>query len=191
MNELEIQQELARVVAESVRYYSSRCRWADPEDMRQEGWIAAEECRLTWKPERGPIAAYASRAIRWAIAFWLIRNSSPVSASWHARHELLNHQHAPLEAIEEGLTSRTARAPAVDQRGWADDVLDDRQWRVRVMSRLLTLVGDDPETGLDALVTKKVGLRKRWVIAALANAKDTIKNDPELKELWEEREGEL
>lgn len=178
MAELDLQRTLAVIVNECVRYYARKCWWAEEEDLRQEAWIAAHEARKTWDPARGKIAPYASTAIRRALGTFLIRASSPVSSSWHARHELIALKPAPVEVLELFPCAAT----------WADELLDEKRWRVRLWARIIALV-DAGDTDLDYLLgeTKRVGRPPAWLLEAVTDAKERLAADDELRAIWNER----
>jgi DNA-directed RNA polymerase specialized sigma24 family protein len=197
MNEA-TRQEIGTLVQKIAHSYARKCWWAEEEDLNSEGWIAALEAERTRDPSR-PMAPYVATAVRRAIANFLVRQSSPVSASWHERHALYGLQRAPLDTLEmpkppagtADARKRDALAAtgAADDRGWADDLLDQQRWRVRVMARLLNVIGEENEEGLDILigVQRRVGRRPRWLLESFDSVEEKIRNDPELKRIWEER----
>lgn len=186
---------LGEVVSEVVSAYAKKCWWADVNDLRQEAWIAVMESRATWDPAKGSIKPYASVAARRAVGTFLVRASAPVSASWHERHALYGLQRAPAEEIEARLDRHPAlpRGGAPSDRGWADEVLDDRRWRLRVLGRLLAVVGTEDEAGLDKIVgrLRRIGRLPNWLLESMERVKDKIRNDDELRALWAERGDDL
>jgi DNA-directed RNA polymerase specialized sigma24 family protein len=176
-----VEVELARVVNGVVKRYAARCWWADPDDLRQEAWIAAMEAHKGWNPEKGPIGPYAHVAVRRAVAAFLLHETSPVSSSWHERHNLVPLQRSGVDALE-----ATASSP---EATWADELLDDARWHVRVLARLLDLLGPEGENDLDLLVgeTKRVGRPPFWLLDLTEAQRACIAQDPELRVIWEER----
>jgi hypothetical protein len=177
---MSLESEIVEVVNAAVASYARRCWWADASDLRQEAWVAAMEARANWNPERGPIGPYAGVAVRRAIAAYLIRESAPVSSPWHRRHELIGIRRAALDAP--GVDAGTAR------RTWADELLQDARWQVRIIARLLQIIGEDVQ--LDFLVgeQRRVGRPPAWFLERLEKDRERILADEELREIWKERE---
>lgn len=72
--------ELDRVVNAAAARYAARCWWAELEDLRQEGWVAALEAQQTWDPGRGvPLHGYAWRAVVNHLGNYLWTQCSPVT----------------------------------------------------------------------------------------------------------------
>lgn len=176
--------EMNRVVDEVTRDYARRCHWAPVEDLRQEAWVAACAARAGWEPERGSLAGYVAVAARRGIAAWLIRASSPASASWHRRHDLMSAPRASDDASERAFESG-------DGASWADEILDERRWRVRVLSRLIELVRETGATSVDDLV-QAVGKAtpKKPIGPGIASELERLAKDETLRQMWAEQVGD-
>lgn len=187
--------ELARVVNSVVGRYSRACWWADPDDLRSEAWIAAMEAHKGWKPDRGPLRPYAWVAVKRAVAAFLIHETSPVSASWHDRHNLIGIGRAQLDfgdGADAPASGTGGERPELStpEHTWADELLDDERWRVRVLARLLDLLSPtEAEDDLDLLVgeVKRIGRPPRRLLDIIENQRETIAADEELKLIWKER----
>jgi len=185
--------ELARVVNNVVAKYAGRCWWADADELRQEAWIAAIESFRGWNPAKGPIGPYAQVAVRRAVAAFLIHETSPVSASWHERHNLIGVERASVEPRAEDKPQANWVDPAplvAPEETWADELLEDARWRVRILGRLLELLGPSGENDLDLLVgeKKRVGRPPEWFKSLTAEQRELIAKDKTLKDIWEERQ---
>ena len=172
--------ELGSIVAATVSKYARKCWWIDADELRQTAWVAALEAHRRWDPERGPIGPYAGTIVKRAVSAHLLHESTIVSATNRAaaRRELLTTSRADLEEI-----ARVASAST-----WADDLLDDKRWRVRVLARLLELVGEN-ELGLDALTGEapRSGRTPAWLLALKTDTRTKIETDEELRAIWKDR----
>ena len=74
--------DLQAVVDRVSHRYAAMCWWADLNDLKQEGWVAALEAKTRWKPEGGAsLATYAEVAIVCKLRTYLWKSSAPVSFS--------------------------------------------------------------------------------------------------------------
>jgi hypothetical protein len=183
-----VEADLARAVNSVVQTYVKRCFWVDESDLRQEAWTAAFVAHAHWRPDRGPLERYAYVTIRHAIAAYVVRERAPVSASWHRRHDLIGIGREAIEMTDPE-TGRTFQRPelASPPESWAEALLADERWKVRVLARLIDLLGSEDD--LDALLgtTKKLGRPPRRLVALIEKHKDTIRADEELRAIWEEQ----
>lgn len=197
-------QAVAREVNVQVAYYYQRVKWRGVEegDLRNTAWEIALDALEHYDAAKGSVGGYVATAVRRNIATRLIFEGSPVTESWHRRHNLLGVHRAPLDHAErpqrsvfdgeEGGRSITQGAP--EAGGWADEVLADRRWRVRVLSRLFEVVGLEGREGLEALLRheddpKPTGRRPQRLLDSIELARSRIAADPELAEAWAERCG--
>ena len=185
-----VEADLARAVNSVVQTYVKRCFWVDEADIRQEAWAAAFVAHARWLPERGPLERYAYVAIRHAVAAYVVRERAPVSASWHRRHDLIGIERAPIEVPigdDEARAKRERPELASPPESWADALLADERWKVRVLARLLDLLGS--EADLDALLgkTKRLGRPPRRLRDLIEKHKEAIRADEELRAIWEEQ----
>lgn len=181
MTERSANKELAEVIRQVVSYYKARCWWVDEDDLRQEAWTSAVKAKRSWDPGEGLLAPYAATIVRRDVAAYVLRASAPVSASWHQRTDLIGLLRADLEA--------TAHQSPKAQ--WAEELLSKERWRVRVIARLIEVVGEDGAEGLEDLLREGKGpigrpSLRRTVSGQIARTR--IANDPELKAIWDERQ---
>lgn len=180
--------DLARAVNSVVATYTKRCWWVDEADVRQEAWTAAFAAHAKWKPERGPLDRYAYVTIRHAVAAFVVRERAPVSASWHRRHNLIGIGREELEAVDPE-SGRSFTRPELGSKpeSWADALLADERWKVRVLARLLDILGDEKD--LDALLgtTKRLGRPPRRLLDLIEKHQEAIRADEELRAIWKEQ----
>lgn len=175
----EEQQTIDRVVDEVVGCYRKRAPWASAADMRQEAWTAAWWAAQKWNPERGPLAPLANVAARRWVAAWVIKSSSPVSISHGARHKLIGTKGRTTETMLNGGRLGVS----------TDETIEDREWRVRVVARLLEVAAETGAASVDELIAR-LGSRRRLrreVQSEIDRTMAKLADDDELRALWEER----
>lgn len=171
--------ELARAVARGVAAYRRKCAWAEEAELRQEAWLAAVEAARTWQPERGPLEPYALRAVHICLGKWTLRSGRPASAPDTSVHrKAIVHVRAVPIDDDSPLPCPTN----------AEQQLADHHWEQALHVRLQAVTADLPEAY--ALLLGNRRGRGRWARKLEEQAVDLflrIKNDPELRQLWDER----
>ncbi len=72
--------ELEQVVNAAATRYAAKCWWAELDDLKQEGWVAALEAQQRWNPNYGvPLHGYAWRAVVLHLRNYLWEQSKPVT----------------------------------------------------------------------------------------------------------------
>jgi hypothetical protein len=195
----DVAQAIAREVNAAVASFLRRYGWRGVRegDLRGKAWEIALDAALTYTLDRGAPGPYFGRSIYMGLTSSLLFEGAPVSASWHARKNLVGVFAAPLDRVQEpqrsvlaqGVRERTVRQGAAEQGGWADEVLDDRRWRVRVSARLYEVVGEEGREGLEELLRdgpRRARKMPAHLLASMALAQRRIAEDPELRQAWAE-----
>ncbi len=193
---------IARVVAETVRRYKKRAPWANVDDISQEAWAAALWAAPKWDPSKGPLAPLvATAAARW-VSSWLIKSSSPVSEKHGRRHTLIGVR----ATSDETLKTRAVVHHIASGGTWADDLIEDREWRVRIVGRLLEVAQKTGAATVDELIATFEGVKKtrrdgpptqeeraedrrrhRDLRLRVARTVSALRKDPEMRDLWRHR----
>lgn len=181
--------ELERVVNAIAERYARACWWADVEDLRQEAWVAALAAEKKFDPTKGQLSSYAFVIVKRAVAAYLLEETAPVSSSWHERHALVGINREPISPgpgeRRRKYQARMGDALSTKPNMWAETLLSNKRWHVRVLARLLELLGTDAEDKLDILTgdKKRIGRPAAWV----SNARTRIAKDSKIQEMWKER----
>lgn len=200
---------VAAEVNKSVARFSRKFGWRGvrEDDLRGEAWLAALTAERGYSPEKGAAGPYVGKALTRNLTAKVLFAGSPVSASWHTRKDLKGIVAVPVAKVEDRQRSvlspehqRAGVSPASsdggpgimpgapDEAGWADEVLDDRRWRVRVLARLVEVVGEEGRAGLEELLreTPRRGNMSKELAASVALARERIAEDQELWEAWDD-----
>lgn len=202
----------ARVVNEVVAQYAFRVRaWCDERDLAQHAWevVMTTLAAGGHDPAKGPLAPYLANALRRQLGEQLVRQHAPVSARRSEVYKLHPTRGESLEGFldydenrrldgrqQGGKLKLTPEATQEPVR-WVDQILADREWHYRVLTRLTAVVGDDGFDGLLDLLREgprrtedgvPVTGRAPWDLEqSRATACIRIAQDPELRTLAKER----
>lgn len=114
-----------------ARRFKRKCWWASFDDLAQVARMACFTARRTFNPDHGtPFAGYAYRAASRAVWSYVLRESSPVSASDHYLSDLRGLARADLTVLED----------APKQQPSVLEDLVQAEWRAKVKQRLVALL---------------------------------------------------
>ena len=132
--------DLGKLIEKSARWYAARSWWADIDDLRNEGWVAALEAERTYKPEKGSKDNYLRRATWYRMRDFLWAQSAPVSGR-RGHGEVLRGVH---RASVDALYDHTTPDPV--------EMLEMEEW----WAELREAVGQLVRTGKDGDIAARV-----------------------------------
>ncbi len=167
--------------------YARKCWWSDLDDLKQEALVALVRAHQLFDPQVGvPWEAYASLAASRAVARYLLKNSSPVSApDCHSgATNLVGLLRAPVDENWE------------DPEPWADALIDDKRWRAKVRMHVQELARQcgglhavpvllDDKQASEVATAKAVPVKQ--VYKETRRVRDRARCDLTLYELWDQR----
>ena len=112
--------DFGKIADQVARRYAALCWWAELDDLRQEGWVAALEAERTWRPDGGAsLATYARRAVVLRLRDCLWRASKPVTGPQHRGERLRG-----LRAVSDAVLARREAPDLFEaekaERWWAE-----------------------------------------------------------------------
>lgn len=164
--------------------------WSDPDDLRQEGWLAALECLRRSRRNRTVVdsdEAFVAHAANQAMANYQIAMGSPVSETDHHRRDLVGTRSAEISNTVE--CRSTSPSP--------EHTLTESAWRERFQRRLDELVAAD-ERLIPAVAARyhgasiteaaeMFGADAQELYRAIRRLKDMMRDDQVLNRLHAER----
>lgn len=191
-------------VNEAARRYARRVWWANTDDLKQEGWIAALEATQSWNPNGGAsLRWYVWTAIVRSMRNHLLRESAPVKAGWHNLHKLKGLKRIAVPE-DNDLSTRpgntmvcsTKLAAFTDPRLTPEEALAVEEWatRSRKVVEKTVFAGKLPTKVMAVLIdgTKvrkltRTERARRQLLRACKTAKDAVRDDLVAQDLWESR----
>jgi len=197
--------ELYALSGQVAKAYRKRCRWADFDDMRQEAAMAmlsAHRCYLT-HPE-GDERGYLYMAATYAVKAYLLRASSPVSASRRRADNLRGLRGTGLQVLESGVRSWSQHGPGSKIRDLPPAHqplvlrMSEEAWLERARRELARVFAEVPagdtiarrvllEGERATVVAADCNLPARDVLALVARVRRAIVNDAHLYTILRER----
>jgi hypothetical protein len=173
------------LVIQAARRYKARCWWAEEDDLLQEAREAVLLAKRTFDPEVGvPLAAYAWRVAMIRLRAWLLRNTSPVSASAGSLHRLKDYQRASFDEL----------AAAVYDMHDVESGIDAQRLHERVRHRVRTVENGHLADQVllrgehSASVARKEHVPVKHVYRACTAARRAIWNDFDIWFGWKEQQ---
>lgn len=203
---------LRKVVEASARKYARKCWWADEEDLRQQAWLIVLDAKARFernfdpaKAQGSALESYCWRAAVIQLGIYLMKQSSPVSAS--ESKDLAHLVQVSLDAPEHGrgddgssggYTQHIVHKAHGTQEARADEELHHARWEAIVRSRMREICppGDAGlALGLEALlaeersgeVARQRDIDPNVVYTAKTKVKQMLANDPVIQRLHKER----
>jgi RNA polymerase sigma factor (sigma-70 family) len=176
--------EIVRLAHQIAASYCRKVWWAEADDLQQEAVVAIYKALKTFDPDRGvPKDRYAHQVARRAVSRYLVKQSSPVTAS-KSKH-LIGHTRVSL-----------VEASWLPEEGQALEVaVASQELAVRVAARMKVL---NPDARVIAVMqsAKRNGEAKKLaaalnvptheVHASVRALKRKLRKDPQLERLMEE-----
>jgi DNA-directed RNA polymerase specialized sigma24 family protein len=188
-------------VNEAARRYARRVWWANEEDLKQEGWVAALEAAASWKPTGGAsLKWYVWTAIVRSMRNLLLRDSAPVKAGWHNLHKLKGLQRAEVPTDNALRFDKGQRPNKMLRFFQVEETPESKLGDVELAARVRQALDQSIATGkLPGKVTAALidGTRvrkltrseraRRQLLRACKSAKDSVREDRAAQDLWESR----
>lgn len=192
MMRTEQHEDLDRAADVVARRYARRVWWADVEDLRQEARMVIESTYRNWDPSVGVSRySYVSRAAALHLRRYLLRQSSPVSASHHYCDHLREHRRVPVtRCFDDGAEEEWLSSGEEPQ----DVAVDDARWSASVRRSIAIAVGSiEYADAVGAIITAErraaevaaeLGVAVESIYRATRRVKAIMSANVELYELW-------
>lgn len=197
--------DIFKIVDKVVHRYQRRCPWVDPNDLRNEGWVAALTAVAKAKEGGGyNPSGYIFVAVQRALAAFLWRQSHPFSAPDRRSSALAKIASFRFTSLDHGWASveledsqpdvikndETALSRMVASAPLPDDLVDDARWQAAASKALGRLLSDesrealfDTEHGGTEAAAAKSGKSVKAIYGKRARARRKIAADPEVRAL--------